>query len=150
MKPYWVPSLSEEIDKCVLLIWGVRTLRWPIITDETIKIENLHIDVDCSNKKMGPCATFSGIEVKIFDSSTLVYICLHSSSDTPALVHTRLVTCLQSFKVVSLVYTRLHLSTFVCYSSTFIYTCLHSSSDSCVFRIDTIFMHLATLFYTSL
>ena len=31
---------------------------------------------------MRPCVTFSGIKVKIFDSSTLVYICLHSSSDS--------------------------------------------------------------------
>ena len=52
------------------------------------------------------------IKKKFFDSFTLVYICLHSST----FVYTRLVT-------------RLH-------SSTFVYTRLHLSSDSSVFRTD--------------
>ena len=47
-----------------------------------------------NSKKMGPCATFSGIKVKIFDLPTLVYICLHLPSDLSTLVYIRLVTCL--------------------------------------------------------
>ena len=34
---------------------------------------------------MRPCVAFSGIKVKMFDSSTLVYICLHSSIDSSTL-----------------------------------------------------------------
>ena len=55
---------------------------------------------NCNNNKMGQCITFSGIKEKFFDSSTLVYIFLHSSCDSSTLVYTRLVT-------------RLHLPTFV-------------------------------------
>ena len=44
---------------------------------------------------------------KIFDSSTLVYICLHSSNDLSTLIYTCLVT-------------RLHSSTFVRDSPTFV------------------------------
>ena len=47
-----------------------------------------------NSKKMGPCVTFSGIKVKIFDLPTLVYICLHLPSDLSTLVYIRLVTCL--------------------------------------------------------
>ena len=49
---------------------------------------------------MGPFATFSGIKEKFLDLSALVYICLHSSSDSATLVY----ICLW------LVYIRLHLS----------------------------------------
>ena len=45
---------------------------------------------------MGSCVTFSVIKEKIYDSSTLVYICLHLSSDLPTLVCTHLVTRLYS------------------------------------------------------
>ena len=73
---------------------------------------------------MGPCVTFSGIKLKILDSATLVYICLHFSSDSSTLVYTRLVI-------------RLHLSsgssTFVCDLSTFVYTRLVTRL---CFRID--------------
>ena len=48
---------------------------------------------------MGPRVAFSGIKEKFFDSSTVVYICLHSSSNSSTLVYihlwlayTRLVT----------------------------------------------------------
>ena len=60
------------------------------------KIENLYVR----------CITFSGIEENNYDSSTLVYICLHLSSD-----------------FTTLVYIRLWL----------VYISLHSSSDSSVF-----------------
>ena len=45
-----------------------------------------------SNNKMGPRVTFSGIKEKRFDSSALVFICLHSSSDSSTLIYTRLMT----------------------------------------------------------
>ena len=44
------------------------------------KIENLY----------EPCVTFSGIKGKKYDSSTLVYIYLHLSSDSSTLVYIRL------------------------------------------------------------
>ena len=53
-----------------------------------------------NNKKTGPWATFSGIKVKIHDSCTLVYICLHSASDPSTLVQTRLVTSIHSSKFI--------------------------------------------------
>ena len=66
---------------------------------------------------MRPRVTFSGIKVEIFDSSTLIYIRLHSSSDTSTLVYIRLVTRLHSSTFVYirlwLVYIRLHSSTLV-------------------------------------
>ena len=73
---------------------------------------------------MGQYVTFSGIKENIFDSSTLVYICLprlvtclHSSTFVYWLVYTRLVTRLQSSTFVYirlwLVYIRLHSSTLV-------------------------------------
>ena len=37
---------------------------------------------------MGPCFTFFGIKEKLFDSFTLVFICIHSSSDSSRLVYT--------------------------------------------------------------
>ena len=37
-------------------------------------------------QQMGPHVTFSGIKERIFYSSALVYICLHSSSDSSPLV----------------------------------------------------------------
>ena len=70
---------------------------------------------NCNNRKMGPCANFSGIKEKYFDLSTFlythlvtrpVYTCLHSSSDS---------------------------STFVYICLWLIYIRLHSSSDSSVF-----------------
>ena len=57
---------------------------------------------------MWPFFTFSRIKEEFFDSSTPIYICLHSTSDLSALVYTRLVT-------------RLHFSIFVYGSSTFAY-----------------------------
>ena len=55
---------------------------------------------------MGPCVAFSEIKEKFFDSSTLVYICLHSGSDSPTFAYIRLwLVCIR----------------------------LHSSSDSSVF-----------------
>ena len=43
-------------------------------------------------QQMGPHVTFSGIKERIFDSSALVYIGLHSSSDSSPLVYTSPVT----------------------------------------------------------
>ena len=60
------------------------------------------------------------IYCKLSNSSTLVYIRLHSSSDLSTLVYIRLHSSSDS-------------STFACDSSTFISTRLHSSSDSPVF-----------------
>ena len=55
---------------------------------------------------MGPFATFSEMKEKFFDSSTLVYICLHLASDSSTFVYIRLwLVCIR----------------------------LHSSSDSSVF-----------------
>ena len=68
---------------------------------------------------MGPCVTFCGIKVKIFDLSTLVYICLHSSSDSSTLFYIRLVT-------------RLHSSTLVYIGLWLVYIRLHPSSGSTV------------------
>ena len=79
-----------------------------------VRFKNLHTYVTycCNNEKFGPCVTFCGIKVKMFDSSTLVYICIHSSSDSSSdsstLVYIRLVTRLQSSKFVY------DTSTFVC------------------------------------
>ena len=38
------------------------------------------------DRKKGPCVTFSRIKEKVFDLSTLVYICLHSSNDSSTFV----------------------------------------------------------------
>ena len=105
--------------------YGARTL-WGAIIQINLKNRKfaylcgllLHY---CNNNKMGPRVTFSGIKETFFDSSTLIYICLHSSKFVKWLVYSRLVT-------------RLHPSTFIYDSSTFVYTCLlHSSSDLSVF-----------------
>ena len=74
---------------------------------------------------MRPRVTFSGIKVEIFDLSTLVYIRLHSSSDTSALAYW-------------LVYTRLHSSSD---SSTLVYIRVHSTVTR---------LHPSTLVYTRL
>ena len=60
-------------------------------------------------RKWGPCVTFSGIKENFFDSSTLVYVCLHSASDSPTLVYTCLVSPLHWSTLVytRLIYTRL-------------------------------------------
>ena len=87
---------------------------------------------NCNNNKMGPCITFSGIKVSIIDSYTLVYICLHSSSDPSTLVHTHLVTCPYSsifvYICLWLVYTRVHSFTLAYISLWLVYICLHSST----------------------
>ena len=61
-------TLTETIDKWVLLIWVVRTLWEVIITDKTT---NLKICIPmcpavayCNNNKMEPCVTFSGTKEK--------------------------------------------------------------------------------------
>ena len=82
-------TFSKTIGKWVSLMWVVGA----VITDKTTKLKNrilayrcgllLH---NCNNSKMGPCVTISGIKEKIFDSSTLVYISLDSSSDSSTLV----------------------------------------------------------------
>ena len=79
---------------------------------------------NCNNNKMGRCITISGIKERFFDSSTVICICLHSSSsDSSSFVYTRLVTLL--------------------HSSVFVFTCLHLSPLVLwlisVFRIDRIF-----------
>ena len=98
------------------------------------KIENFDTDmayccIIVTTRKSGPFVTFSAIKVKVFDSSTLVYICLHSSSDSSTLVYTRLVTCLHlsTFLYIRLwlVYIHLHLSTFVFKIDPFFYAWLH-------------------------
>ena len=59
---------------------------------------------NCNNKKMGLCITFSRIKKKKkFDSSALVYICLHSITESSTLVYTRLVARLHSFSDLSTV-----------------------------------------------
>ena len=81
-------TLSETIDKWVLLMWGVRTIWGAIIADETTKLKIcipmwpmlLH---NWSKDIMRPRVTFLKI---FFDASALVYICLHSSSDSSTLV----------------------------------------------------------------
>ena len=113
-------TLSEEIGQWVLLMWGVRTLWWAITTDKTIKLKICIPDVAyCSiiatTRRWNHVSRFSGIKVKLFYSSTFVYICLHSSSDWSTLVHIRLVT-------------RLHSSTFIFISLWLVYIRLHSST----------------------
>ena len=83
---------------------------------------------------MGPNFTFSGIKEKVFDSSTLAYICLYSCIDSSSLVS----ICLRSSSDLSkLIYTRLmtrlHSPTSVCDLSKFVYTRLHLSNDLSVF-----------------
>ena len=99
----------------VLLMWGVRTLWGAIITDKNYKIENLHTDVAywclIATAKWDHVSLFLE-SMKIFlDSSTLVYICRNSSSDSSTLVYTRLVTRLHlSSESSALVYIRLNSS----------------------------------------
>ena len=95
---------------------------------QNYKPENLHTDVAYS------CiiTTFSGIKEKKFDSSTLVYICLHSSSDSSTLVYWLVCTRLYSLvtRLRSSVYTRLvtcfHSSTFVYIRLWLVYIRLYS------------------------
>ena len=100
-------GLSKEIGKWVLLMWGLRTLWWAIITDETIKLKiciPLWPTVALlQQQKNGIMCHFFWNQSKNFDPSTLV----HNSS------------------------------TFVCDSSTFAYTGPHWSSDSYAFLEQT-------------
>ena len=84
-------NLSSRI-KSVLLMWEARTLWWAIITDKTKnwKFANrcgllLH-NCNNNNNKMGLCVPFSGIKVKNFDLSTLVYIRLVARLNSSTLV----------------------------------------------------------------
>ena len=74
---------------------------------------------NCKNNKIGPCVTFFGIKEKFCDSSAVVCICLHLSSDSSTLAYTRLVAHLHSS---AFVYIRLRL----------VFTRLRTSSDSSV------------------
>ena len=93
-------TLRETIDKWVLLMRGVRKWRGAI---SQIKLQNCKFSYlcglllhNCNSNKMRPCITFSGIKEKSFDSSTLFYICLHSSSDWSTFVYTCLLTRLSA------------------------------------------------------
>ena len=110
-------TLSETIGKWALLMWGVRTLWETIITDKTTKLK-IYMPTWPSvawlqqHQNGTMCHFFwNGIKEKKYDSSTLVYICLHSST----FVYTRLVN-------------RLHSSTFVYIRLWLVCICLHSST----------------------
>ena len=88
---------------------------------------------NCNNNKIGPSVTFSRIK-QIFDSSTLAYICLHSSSDSSTPISIRLHLSSDLSKLIyTRLMTRLHSSTSACDSSKFSYTRLHLSGDLSVY-----------------
>ena len=120
-------TLSKEIDKWVLLMWGVRKLWWAIITNNTIKLKF------CI--PMWPAAWLQQHDSSIFvythivtrlNLSTLIYILLVTRlfSSTFVCIYLWLVyiRLLSSSDSSTLVCTRLHLFTFVCDPSTFVYT----------------------------
>ena len=107
----------------VLLMWGVRTLWGAMITDKNYKIENLHTDVAywclIATAKWDHVSLFLESKKNFFDSSTLVYICLNSSSDSSTLVYTRLHLSSESS---ALIYIRLNSSVTRPHSSTLLST----------------------------
>ena len=117
-------TLSETIGKWIFLMWGVGTLSGAVITDNTTKLKisiPMWPTVPLLQKQQnGTMCHFFWNKEKYFDSSTLVYIYLHSSSDSSTLVYTCLVT-------------RLHSCTFVDIPLWLGYIRLHSSGDSSVF-----------------
>ena len=78
------------------------------------------------------------IRLHCLHSSTLIYICLHSSSDSSILVYIRLHSSSDSS---TLIYIRLHSSSD---SSTLVYIHLHSPSDSSTLVSTFVYTHLVT------